>query len=80
MQRYAKSARRLEPLCPSLSCAGRAALLLSAGGASLALRARAVSAPWALGHIFPRLPTLARPRPAAGTPRPGRAGCVNLMD
>ena len=47
----------------------------SAGGASLALRARAVSAPWALGHIFPHPPALARPLPAAGTMRQGRAGC-----
>jgi hypothetical protein len=37
----------------------------------LALQARAVSATWALGHIFPRLATLARP---------GCAGCCELMD
>jgi hypothetical protein len=75
MQSHAHSARRLAPLCPSQGCSGKAVLWPSAGGDSLALRARAVSAPWALGNIFPRLPTLARPRPAAGTTRPGRAGC-----
>jgi hypothetical protein len=63
------------PLGSNLGCTGRAVLLPRAGGASQALRARAVSAPWALGHYFPRLPTLARPLPVAGTRRSGRAGC-----
>jgi hypothetical protein len=70
-----KARGHLALLCSSLGCPGKAVLSPNAGGASPALRALAVSAPWALGYIFPRLPTLARPRPAAVTPRSGRAGC-----